>query len=76
VVNAASDDLSVINLDQGMGVGHVLVGHNPRDLALARGGDRLYTLNMVSDNVSVIDTTTLSVLNTFELAEDPRDQAI
>ena len=76
VVNAASDDLSVINLDQGMGVGHVLVGHNPRDLALARRGDRLYTLNMVSDNVSVIDTTTLSVLNTFELAEDPRGHAI
>ena len=76
VANAASDDISVIDLTQGIGVGHIPVGHHPRDLALSPDGDRLYTSNMVSDNVSVIDTDTLSVVNTFALAEDSRSTII
>mgnify|MGYP002525135295 CR=1 FL=1 len=76
VANAASDDISVIDLALGMSVGHVPVGHHPRDLALSPDGDRLYTINMVSDNVSVIETATMSVVDTLALTEDPRPSII
>lgn len=71
-VNAASDDMSVIDLDRGIGVGHLVVGQNPRDLALSPDGKRLFTLNLVSDDISVVDTDTLTVVDTFPLADDLR----
>ena len=74
--NAASDDISVIDLDLGRGVGHVAVGHHPRDLALSPDGKRLYTLNLVSDDISVVDTDALTVASTFPLADDPRPAII
>ncbi|PZC45297.1 MAG: DNA-binding beta-propeller fold protein YncE/Cytochrome c peroxidase [Chloroflexi bacterium] len=74
--NAVSDDLSVVDLAQGLGVGHVVVGHHPRDLALSPDGKRLYTLNLVSDDISVVDTDTLTVVDTLALAHDPRPAII
>ena len=71
-VNAASDDMSVIDLDRGIGVGHVVVGQNPRDLSLSPDGKRLFTLNLVSDDISVLDTDTLTLVDTFPLADDLR----
>ena len=71
-VNSASDDLSVVDLDLGIGVGHVVVGKHPRDLALSPDGMRLYTLNLVSDDISVVDLNSLTVTDTFPLADDPR----
>ena len=71
-VNAASDDVSVVDLTVGIGVGHIPVGHNPRDLALSADGGRIYTLNLVSDDITVIDTETMAALDTFPLADDPR----
>lgn len=76
VVNAASDDISVVDLALYKGVGHVVVGHNPRDLVLSPDSTRLYTLNLVSDDISVVDTETLEVVKTFDLAEDPRPAAV
>lgn len=76
VVNGASDDVSVVDLDLGIGVGHVEVGHNPRDLALSPDGANLYTLNLVSDDVTVVDTATLEVVATLPLADDPRDPTV
>ena len=70
--NAASDDVSVIDLTLGIGVGHVVVGHHPRDLALSTDGTRLYTLNLVSDDISVIDADAMTVVATLPLADDPR----
>ena len=72
VANAASDDVSVVDLNQGIGVGHIVVGHQPRDLALSPDGSRLYTLNLVSDNISVVDTDKLTSLRSLRLAEDLR----
>jgi YVTN family beta-propeller protein len=74
--NAISDDLSVVDLAQGLGVGHVVVGHHPRDLALSPDGKRLYTLNLVSDDISVVDTDTLTVVDTLALVHDPRPAII
>ena len=75
-VNSASDDLSVVDLDQGIGIGHVVVGQHPRDLALSPDGMRLYTLNLVSDDISVVDADTLTVIDTFLLVDDPRPAII
>ena len=71
-VNAASDDISVVDLDQRIGVGHVVVGQHPRDLAISPDGKRLYTLNLVSDDISVVDLDSLTVVGTFPLADDLR----
>ena len=76
VVNAASDDMSVVGLVQGTGIGHVALGQHPRDVALSIDGTRLYTLNLVSDDISVVDTDTLDVVDTWELARDPRPTVI
>ena len=50
----------------------MVVGQHPRDLALSPDGKRLYTLNLVSDDISVVDTDTLTVVATFHLADDLR----
>jgi YVTN family beta-propeller protein len=76
VLNAASDDISLIDLIQGRGARHVAVGHHPRDLSLSPDGTRLYTLNLVSDDVSVVDTATLTIVDTLPLAEDLRPPII
>ena len=74
--NAASDDISVVDLAQGLGAGHILVGRHPRDLALSPDGERLYSLNLVSDDISVVEVDTLAVVDTFDLADDPRPSAV
>ena len=76
VANAASDDISVVDLSRGRGVGHVEVGHNPRDLALSPDGRRLYTLNLVSDDITIVNVDTLQIIDTLPLADDPRPTAI
>lgn len=70
--NAASDDISVVDLSLGIGAGHVAVGHHPRDLALSPDGKLLYTLNLVSDDISVVDTDRVAVIAKLPLANDPR----
>jgi len=74
--NAASDDVSVVDLGLGIGAGHVVVGQRPRDLALSPDGSRLYTLDQLSNDVTVVDTTTLAVAATLPLADDPRPAAV
>lgn len=75
-VNAASDDVSVVDVGVGIGVGHVVVGQRPRDLALSPDGSRLYTLDELSNGVTVIYTSTLVVAATLRLADDPRPEAV
>lgn len=75
-VNAASDDVTVVDIGIGIGVGHVVVGQRPRDLALSPDGSRLYTLDHLSNGVTVIDTSTLTVTTTLPLADDPRPAAV
>jgi YVTN family beta-propeller protein len=44
------------------------VGHNPRGVLLSPDGKRLYVANRLDDNLAVIDTTTLHVVSTIDLA--------
>ena len=41
VANAASDDISIVDLTSGLGTGHVVVGHHPREVALSPDERRL-----------------------------------
>ncbi|MEE8452082.1 MAG: beta-propeller fold lactonase family protein [Thermoguttaceae bacterium] len=72
VVNAGSDDLSVIDLYTGLGVGHLDVGHNPRGIVLTPDGETAYVSNHVSNDVSVIDLASLTVRKTIQVTEDLR----
>lgn len=74
--NAASDDVSVVDLATGIGAGHIVVGQRPRDLALSPDGARLYTLDQLSNGLTVIDTSTLLVTATLPLADDPRPATV
>lgn len=71
-VNAASDDVSIVDLSRGIGVGHVEVGERPRDIVLAPDGSKAYTLDERSGTISVIDTETMRVAATIRYANDPR----
>jgi len=72
VVNAGSDDLSVIDLQTGLGVGHVDVGHNPRGIVMAPDEKSLFVSNHVSNDVSIIDVASLTVRKTIKVTEDHR----
>ncbi|MEE8477860.1 MAG: beta-propeller fold lactonase family protein, partial [Gemmatimonadales bacterium] len=58
VVNAGSNDVSVIDLESGQGIAHVEVGANPRGLAITEDGSRVFVNNTLDGTLSVIDTAT------------------
>ncbi len=74
--NAASDDISIIDLNSGIGTGNIPVGQHPRDIAISPDGALLYTLNLVSDDITVIETQKKAVVNTLTLATDNRPDEI
>ena len=49
-------------------VARIPVGRNPRGLALARDGRKLFVANRLDDTISVIDTQTNRVASTIQLA--------
>jgi YVTN family beta-propeller protein len=52
------------------------VGKRPWGVALASDGRTLYSANGLSDDVSVIDTTTLQVTGTISVGQAPWGIAI
>jgi YVTN family beta-propeller protein len=71
IVNAASNDISVISLDTGFAVAHIVAGDNPRGLALSADGSRIYVNNTLSGSVSVIDTAARRVIDTVAATDIP-----
>ncbi len=61
VVNAGSNDVSVIDMGTRAGVAHITVGANPRGIVLAPDGGTAYVNNTLDGTVSVIDTATAEV---------------
>jgi YVTN family beta-propeller protein len=61
VVNAGSNDVSVVDLTTGTGIAHIEVGSNPRGIVVSPDGSRAYVNNTLDGTVSVIDLTTHQV---------------
>jgi YVTN family beta-propeller protein len=71
VVNAASNDITVVDLTSRHLVVHLEVGDNPRGIVLAPDGQSAYVNNTLSGSVSVIDTATYTVTATISSSQIP-----
>jgi YVTN family beta-propeller protein len=71
VVNAASNDVSVIDLNTGTGVAHIEVGDNPRGIILSSDDNTAYVNNTLAGTISVIDTATYIVTATIPVTRIP-----
>ncbi len=60
IANAASDDVSVIDLTTGRATAHLTVGHHPRGLALSPDGSYLFINNTLDGSLSIFDFTQFS----------------
>ena len=71
VVNAASNDISVIDLSSRSLVAHIEVGDNPRGIVLSPDGGSAYVNNTLAGTVSVIDTAAYTVTSVITVTEIP-----
>jgi len=71
IANAASNDITVINLETRQLAAHIEVGDNPRGLVLSPDGETAYVNNTLAGTVSIIDTKTYSVTNTITTTAIP-----
>ena len=71
ILNAGSNDLSVIERDTGAGHAHVELGHNPRSMLLSADQSKLYIHNTLSGSVSLLDTQTFIVIDELAVSSSP-----
>jgi YVTN family beta-propeller protein len=71
VVNAASNDISVIDLVGNQLAAHVEVGDNPRGIVLSPDGSTAYVNNTLAGTVSVVDTSTYTVISVINATNIP-----
>jgi YVTN family beta-propeller protein len=71
VTNAASNDLSVINLVDRHLASHIEVGDNPRGIIMSPDGSTAYVNNTLAGTVSVVDTTSYQVTDVLSVTELP-----
>ncbi|MBS1265655.1 MAG: Hydrazine synthase subunit gamma [Acidimicrobiaceae bacterium] len=71
VVNTGSNDLSVVDLGLGFGVGHIDVGTNPRGIVVSADGSTAYVHNALSGDLSVVDLETQVETHRIHLTTNP-----
>ncbi len=71
---AASGTVSVINLADGRMIKEIPVGLHPNDILMNQSGSLAFVANGNSDNVSVIDTQTMTVTDTISVRLFGQDQ--
>jgi YVTN family beta-propeller protein len=71
VLNAASNDISVIDLTDYQLVAHIEVGDNPRGIVLSPDGATAYVNNTLAGTVSVIDTPAYTVTAVITVTDIP-----
>ena len=71
VVNAGSNDISVIDASTTQGLAHVDVGDNPRGVVLSPGERFLYVVNALNGTISVVDTASDQVVDQIPVTEIP-----
>ncbi len=76
VVNAGSDDVQVIDLQDGRSLAQTDVGKNPRGIVLSADGRRAYVHNALSNDVSRIGTASLLELNRVKLTRNGTSREI
>ncbi|MDX2436061.1 MAG: carboxypeptidase regulatory-like domain-containing protein, partial [Acidobacteriota bacterium] len=76
VVNAASNDVTVVDLLNRQGLAHIEVEDNPRGIAISPDGATAYVNNTLAGTVSVIDTTSNTVTATIDVTTIPMPPAL
>ncbi len=71
VLNAASNDISVVDLTTRQLAAHIEVGHNPRGIVISNDGSRAYVNNTLAGTVSVIETGSYSVIDAIKTTDIP-----
>jgi YVTN family beta-propeller protein len=71
VLNTASNDISVINLDTRRLAAHIEVGDNPRGIVLSPDGRTAYVNNTLAGTISVIDTAIYTITDTIDITDIP-----
>jgi YVTN family beta-propeller protein len=71
VLNAGSNDVSVLDAASHVGTAHVTVGANPRGIVLSPDGRMAYVNNTLEGTVSVIDTATAEVTGIITATQIP-----
>ena len=71
VLNAASNDISVIDLTGHQLVAHIEVGDNPRGIVLSPDGRTAYVNNTLAGTVSMVDTSAYTVTSVITVTDIP-----
>jgi YVTN family beta-propeller protein len=71
VVNAASNDVSIIDLVARDLIAHVEVGDNPRGIVMSPDGSRAYVNNTLEGTVSVVDAQAYTVTDVITVTNIP-----
>jgi YVTN family beta-propeller protein len=71
VVNAASNDLTILDLTTRRLAAHIEVGDNPRGIVLSSDGGTAYVNNTLAGTVSVIDAAAYTVTDVITVTEIP-----
>ncbi|MHC4216056.1 MAG: multiheme c-type cytochrome, partial [Planctomycetota bacterium] len=76
VVNAASNDVTVVDLMSRTRIAHLEVGDHPRGIVLSPDGSRAYVSNTLAGTVSVIDTSNHEVVDEITVTLLPLPPAL
>jgi len=76
VVNAASNDVTVVDLSTRQGLAHIEVEDNPRGIAISPDGSTAWVNNTLAGKVSVIDTASNTVADSIEVTTIPMPPAL
>jgi YVTN family beta-propeller protein len=71
VLNAASNDVTVINLELRELAAHIEVGANPRGILISPDGTEVYVNNSLDGSISMIDSATYSVIKDISTTSIP-----
>ncbi len=69
VVNAGSDDVSILDIRTGLAVGRVRAGANPRGILLSRDGSLAYVHNIIDGSLSIVDTRTFTISDVLPISD-------
>ena len=76
VLNAASNDITVVDLASRQHVAHIEVGDNPRGIVLSPDGATAYVNNTLAGTVSVVDTAAYAVTSAITVTDIPLPPAL